>query len=114
MAEWAKISVGLFRDEAVASLTDHQVVAYLRLVLWAQEKETDGHVTPKGLRAAGVTTRQVAPLVAEGLLAVNGNGWNITGFLKHQRSREQLEQEREANRRRAERARESRRNREEQ
>lgn len=108
MAEWAKISVGLFRDEAIASLGDRDVVAFLRLVLWAQEKETDGHVPARALRAAGVASRSAKVLADEGLLEPNGDGWWIRGFLKHQRSKADLEREREAARERGVRRRNAR------
>ena len=105
MAEWAKVDVGFFRHPQVCQLTEKAAVGYLRMILYAQEHETDGHVPDPALRSCEVTHKQAESMEAVGLLTRNGTGWKIDGFTRRQKSRADLERERELNRKRAETAR---------
>lgn len=106
MAEWAKIDVGFFRHPQVLQLSEKDAVAYLRMILYAQEHETDGHVPDPALRACDVTKKQAESIERAGLVVRNGTGFVIDGFTRKQKTREQLEADREASRARAKRHRE--------
>ena len=105
MAEWAKIDVGFFRHPQVVQLAEREAFGYLRMILYAQEHETDGHVPDAALRACDVTKKQAESMAGAGLLNRNGTGWIIDGFTRRQKTREDLERERALNRQRAETAR---------
>jgi hypothetical protein len=106
VADWAKIDVGFFRHPQVVQLSEREAVAYLRLILYAQEHETNGHVPGPALRACEVTHKQAESMERVGLVCRDGEGWSIDGFTRKQRTREELEAERAANRERAKRHRE--------
>lgn len=100
MAEWAKIDVGFFRHPQVLALPANAAVGYLRMILYAQEHETDGHVPDVALRACEVTAKHAESMEEAGLVTRNGTGWIIDGFTRKQKRREELEAERERNRKR--------------
>lgn len=100
MAEWAKIDVGFFRHPQVLQLPERAAVGYLRMILYAQEHETDGHVPDVALRACDVTQKHAEVMADAGLVTRNGTGWMIDGFTRKQKRREELEAERERNRKR--------------
>lgn len=108
MAEWARIDVNIFRHPQVSRLTQAEQVRYLQLILYAQEHETDGIVEDSCLRWCDATQRHARAMEAAGLLERDDDlgGWRIRGFLKYQRSAEEMRAEREANRERARAARE--------
>ena len=105
MAEWAKIDVGFFRHPQVCQLSEKAALGYLRMILYAQEHETDGRVPDPALRSCEVTPKQAESMEAVGLVKREANGWRIDGFTRRQKSRAALEHERELNRKRAETAR---------
>ncbi len=94
MAEWARIDVNFFRHPQVACLSPAEQRGYLAMILYAQEHETDGHVPVPALKWCDVTTRQVRSMELAGLVEDTPEGWHITGFLNHQRSREEMENQR--------------------
>ncbi len=100
MADWAKIDVGFFRHPQVVQLSEREAVAYLRMILYAQEHETNGNVPGPALKACEVTHKQAESMERVGLLTRSGDGWSIDGFTRKQRTREELEAERARNRKR--------------
>lgn len=105
MAEWAKIDVGFFRHPQVCGLKLQDQMGYLSMILYAQEHETDGDIPASALRILGVSPAGVSAMHAAGLLDETQGGWHISGFTRNQRTRAELERERENNRKRAEAAR---------
>jgi hypothetical protein len=105
VADWAKIDVSFFRHPQVVQLSEREAVAFLRMILYCQEHETDGHVPDPALRACEVTPKQAKSMEGVALLHRNGSGWMIDGFTRKQRTRAELERERDQNRKRAETAR---------
>lgn len=100
MAEWAKIDVGFFRHPQVCQLSQAAALGFLRMILYAQEHETDGAIPVHALRMFGVTNRHASDIERVGLIVRDGDEWKIGSFTKWQKSREQLEAERVAARER--------------
>jgi hypothetical protein len=109
MAEWARLDVNFFRHPQVSRLKVPEQMRYLAMILYAQEHETDGHVEDCCLKWCDTTGRQAEAMEAAGLLDRTADGWQIVGFLNHQKSRDEMQAEREAARDRAKAAREKRR-----
>lgn len=91
MAEWARIDVNFLRHPQVDTLPKTVKVDYLALILYAQEHETDGDIPKACLKWCDVTAKAVAQMEAAGLITQTDAGWHITGFLNHQRSRDEME-----------------------
>lgn len=108
MAEWARIDVNFFRHPQVSCLSPAEQRGYLAMILYAQEHETDGHVPASSLKWCEVTPKQVQAMELAGLVEDTPQGWHILGFLNHQRSREEMDAEREKARSRMRAARERR------
>lgn len=101
MAEWAKISVGMFRDPAVLALKVPEREAFIRLILWSVEQETDGHIPEVVLPAIGVRAPQVEALCGVDLVRANGSGWVIRSYDKHQEPSSSMDARRQAAKRAA-------------
>lgn len=95
MAEWARIDVNFLRHPQVDMLTKAVKVDYLALILYAQEHETDGDIPRACLKWCDVSARALGAMQDAGLITTTATGWHITGFLNHQRSREEMEQARQ-------------------
>lgn len=95
MAEWARIDVNFLRHPQVSRLTTAGQVGYLAMILYAQEHETDGHIPDSCLKWCDVSAKLVKAIAAAGLIEPTPDGWHITGFLNHQRSREEMAEARE-------------------
>lgn len=108
MAEWARIDVAFFRHPQVSALKPAECLGYLAMILYAQEHETDGHVPHEALRWCDVKPAQVKSMQAAGLVDEVFGGWQIIGFLNHQRSRAEMEADRNKARERMKAARERR------
>lgn len=94
MAEWARIDVNFLRHPQVSALKPAEQLGYLCMILYAQEHETDGHIPESCLRWCDVKPTQVRHMEDAGLVTRTEDGWHITGFLNHQRSRAEMEQAR--------------------
>lgn len=105
MAEWARIDVNFLRHPQVSRLKASDQLGYLSLILYAQEHETDGHIPASCLRWCDVKPAQVRAMVTAGLLTEDAEGWMIDGFLNHQRSRADMDAERDKARQRMQAAR---------
>lgn len=101
MAEWARLDVDFFRHPQVSALKPVEQLGYLAMILYAQEHETDGYIPDSSLRWCDVAPKQAAAMEGAGLVTRVGDGWQVNGFLNHQRSRSEMDAEREANRLRA-------------
>ena len=101
MAEWARLDVDFFRHPQVSALKPVEQLGYLAMILYAQEHETDGLVLDSSMRWCDVTAKQAEAMRAVGLVERTDGGWQINGFLNHQRSRSEMDAERAANRERA-------------
>lgn len=91
MAEWARIDVAFFRHPQVSRLKPAECLGYLHMILYAQEHETDGHIPHDALRWCDVKPAQVKAMQAAGLVDEADEGWQIIGFLNHQKSRAEME-----------------------
>lgn len=91
MAEWARIDVNFFRHPQVSALRPAECLGYLAMILYAQEHETDGHVPQEALRWCDVKPSHAQAMQAAGLVEEVFGGWQIIGFLNHQRSRAEME-----------------------
>lgn len=101
MAEWARLDVDFFRHPQVSALKPTEQLGYLAMILYAQEHETDGYIPDSSMRWCDVTAKQAASMEDAQLVTRVGDGWQINGFLNHQRSRSEMDAERAANRERA-------------
>lgn len=105
MAEWARIDVNFLRHPQVSRLKAADQLGYLSLILYAQEHETDGVIPASCLRWCDVKPGQISAMQAAGLLSPADDGWRIDGFLNHQRSRADMDAERDKARQRMQAAR---------
>ena len=101
MAEWAKIDVNFLRHPQVIGLKPQDQLAFLALILYAMEYETDGDIPAACLPACNVTTKSTAALERARLISQTDDGWHVDGFTRKQRTRQELDIERKANRERA-------------
>jgi hypothetical protein len=111
MAEWARVDVNFLRHPQVSRLRPIEQLGYLCMILYAQEHETDGDVPDSCLRWCDVKPAQVKAMQAAGLVTRTDDGWHISGFLNHQRSRAEMDEDREKARQRAKSGREAKRRR---
>lgn len=95
MAEWARLDVDFFRHPQVSALKPVEQLGYLAMILYAQEHETDGLVLDSSMRWCDVTAKQAEAMRAVGLVERTDGGWQINGFLNHQRSRSEMDAERD-------------------
>lgn len=105
-APWVRVRCDLARHPRVEGLTHKARWLYVVGLLEAGETRSDGELRPARLRAvlleAGCTRRHAVELVAAGLwVELDGGGVTIRDYLEHQRSRTEIERDREANRERA-------------
>ena len=103
MADWAKIDTNLFRHPQVVQLSPLEQLAFVRVILYCQELETDGVILDAALGAAQVTAKQMEAMQGTELVVRNGKGWSIPGFTKKQLTRDKLEEKRRQARERRER-----------
>ena len=97
MAEWAKVDVGFLRHPQVCALRPLDRLAYLALILYAMEHETDGLVPTTSIDACGVKPAQIEAMVAAGLVKQVAAGWTIDGFKRNQQTRAEMEEHRAQN-----------------
>jgi hypothetical protein len=107
---WVKLYVTFPSNPKVAGLTDAAKVLYVNGLCYCGLHLTDG-LLPEGIvhTLHPKANRHAEELVAVGLWRKIGHGYEVDDYLGHQRSRAQVEADREANRSRQERHRESRR-----
>lgn len=67
---------------------------------WSARNLTDGHVTPARVRKFGGTPDEVTELVTAGLWIEDGNGWRFKSWDEYQPTKESVEKERAAARKR--------------
>ncbi len=103
MADWAKIDTNFFRHPQVVQLSPLEQLAFIRVILYCQELETDGVILDAALGAAQVTAKHLRAMEAAELVERNGNGWSVPGFTKKQLSRAKLQEKRDKARERRER-----------
>lgn len=100
---WTKISDDFTDDPRLLALSRDDRLLLIEATVYSNRVLSDGHVLTTTLR---IFTDHPEPwagmgrLTAAGLLAELYDGWEIVGFADHQRSRQQVEQTREATRRR--------------
>ncbi len=103
MAEWAKIDTNFFRHPQVVQLSPTEQLAFIRVILYCQELETDGVILDAALPAAQVTAKHLRAMESADLVVRNGKGWHVPGFTKKQLTRQKLEEKRAQARERRER-----------
>lgn len=77
---------------------------------WSARNLTDGHVTSARVRKFGGTSAEVTELVEAGLWIEDGNGWRFKSWEEYQPTKESVEKERSAARKRMQSVRSKRKN----
>ena len=111
MSTWIKLHDNFFRNPKVLAAGDDAALLYVQGLCYCSDSETDGRIPTAALRhISGHRSAQSLAriLVREGLWTETATGWAVHDYLKVQRSKAQIEGEREANRNRALRYRTSR------
>lgn len=95
---WAKLDDGITDMPAMLALPRGVRLMHLEGIVWACRHETDGQIPrhvlgkptdePDAIEAAGT-------LVDAGLWLTLGDGWEVAGFLDHQRSADDISRSRE-------------------
>lgn len=104
MSTWIKLDDNFFRNPKALASGDDAALLYVQGLCYCSDSLTDGHIPTAALRliSGHRSARSLARiLVREGLWTETASGWEVHDYLKHQRSRAQIEAEREANRARA-------------
>ena len=111
LSTWIKLHDNFFRNPKVLAAGDDAALLYVQGLCYCSDSETDGRIPTTALRhISGHRSAQSLAriLVREGLWKETATGWEVHDYLKVQRSKAQIEGEREANRTRASRYRTSR------
>jgi hypothetical protein len=99
MSTWIKLLDTFPEHPDVLDLTDAAFRAYVEALCYCSRNLTDGDMTAAAvLRRLGVRPKVAAELVAAGLWEQTPTGFAVVNYLKHQRTREQIERERASNR----------------
>lgn len=98
---WVKLDTGFFADAKVAELRNpSEIVLYVAGLCHCGSNLTDGVIAMGAMRnllhQAFATDAAAESLCAIGLWRNHPDGYEVVGFLKHQTSREQVEQQRES------------------
>lgn len=89
------------QDLRVQRLTDREFRDWCRLLELSAYHETDGRFNAVDAKLEGVKPASITTFVSNGLVERNGVGYVITAWPKYQRTKAQLQSEREAARQRA-------------
>lgn len=107
-----KLQDGFAEHPKVVGLSDGAFRLYVNALCYASRNETNGHIPAGAVKSLGGTMPRAAELFHAGLweAPAEGDGWMIHDYLLHQRSREQINAEKEALKRRMQRHRNGDRN----
>lgn len=97
---WVKVDDAFPSHPKVVGLSDAAIATWLRGVCYSSQNLTDGFIPEAALRLVG-NRKAAAALVGAGLWAETVDGWRIHEYEQHQRSREQVQRERELARQRS-------------
>ena len=106
---YARIDTNAWANPKLTSLADGEWRLYMNAILWSVDNLTDGFIPTHMLTVLAAVTRseyarrRVHNITKQGLWRTCEGGWLIHDFLKHQRSKEQVEQDKAGNRRRQQR-----------
>ena len=98
--EWVKLDTTFYLDAAVIRAGEAAEVLFVRAMAYCGDQENDG-IVPREILPRLAPTRaraRAATLVTEGLWEVVPEGWRFVSWHRHQRTRQQIEAEREAGR----------------
>ena len=100
--EWVKLDTTFYLDAAIVRAGEAAEVLFVRAMAYCGDQENDGLVEREILPRLCPTRggSRAAALVREGLWEVVPAGWRFVSWSRHQRTREQVEADREASRRR--------------
>lgn len=96
---WVKLDDGFWANPKVLAVGNEAAGAFARILSYCGQQLTDGHVddqTAKYIAKASVYRK----LEAHGFIERNGQGWQIPDYLEFNPSREKVEKERAAARKR--------------
>ena len=98
--EWVKLDSTYYLDVAIVRAGEAAEVLFVRAMAYCGDQENDGLVEREILPRLCPTRgrSRAAALVREGLWEVVPAGWQFASWTRHQRTREQMDAEREANR----------------
>ena len=80
-----RITNTILEHPKVVGLTDRAFRSYIAALCYCSRQETDGRIPTSAARVIG-PPKVVAELISAGLLALNGDGYSIHDYLRHQRS----------------------------
>ena len=97
---WFKVSNNFPDHVDVIGLSDSAFRSFIQSLAYSSRNETDGWIPVAAARRVMSKKRDAAELVEAGRLVERSGGWLIVNYLDHQRSKAQIEAEREAARKR--------------
>jgi len=97
---WVKLDDGFPEHPKAVGLSDAALACWVRGLCYASRNLTDGGVPTPALRLVG-TRKAATELVAAGLWDETPDGWFVHDYGEHQRTRDEVETQREQNRERA-------------
>ena len=98
MALYVKLDVEYASDPKVLRAGAHAELLYVRSLAFAKRRLDDGHIDAVQLPhlclgIPGNPSRHAQALIDAGLWEANGDGWNITAWLKHNKTRAAIEEQ---------------------
>lgn len=98
---WVKVDDNMFQNAKVHGVGFRARWCYVASIQYASANLTDGFISRNVLRLIDANQRIAEELQAAGLWESVDGGWVIHDYLRHNRSREEIEQRRSVNKRNA-------------
>ena len=100
---WVRLDDAIYDHPKFDAVPKPSRWVWICSLAYANRHLTDGFIPSHALRRINGSSRDAGELVTAGLWLPDDGGWEIHDYLEHQRSREQIESERLAIRRRVDR-----------
>lgn len=100
MSTWIKLMDSFPRHPSMLGRSDSAFRSYIQALCYASEYRTDGWIPVEASALVFRRQKDIAELVDAGRLVERSDGWLIVNYLEHQRSRAQIDAERESARKR--------------
>lgn len=98
---WVKVDDNMFQNAKIHGVSYRARWVYVASIQYASANLTDGFISKNVLRLIDANQRIAEELASAGLWENVDGGWSIHDYLRHNRSREDIEERRSVNKRNA-------------